>query len=76
MPTVFIEDGFRFMIHTGDHPPAHCHVYKAGNMAQVNITPVGLRKDKGFKPRETRRILSIARRRQAELLAAWNELYG
>ena len=35
MPTVIVEDGFRLVIFTHDHGPAHVHVIK--NRSQIRI---------------------------------------
>lgn len=37
MPTVLRERGFRFVINTDDHFPAHVHVFNGGNEAVIEF---------------------------------------
>jgi Domain of unknown function (DUF4160) len=34
---VYEEDGFKFVIYSDDHMPAHVHVKKAGNMMRIQL---------------------------------------
>lgn len=37
-PTVKRKEGFEFLIYTKDHPPAHVHVWKAGDEVLFNLS--------------------------------------
>jgi Domain of unknown function (DUF4160) len=37
MPTGLRQDGFDVMIYTDDHPPAHVHVFKAGEEIIIDL---------------------------------------
>ena len=37
MPTVFVEDGFRFFFYSNDHVPIHVHVRKGQAEAVFNV---------------------------------------
>ena len=79
MPTVLKVDGFRVMIYTDDHEPAHVHVFKAGCQAVVLLHcpdgPPTLRQNEGFKDRELRSIYNIIQRNIRLLCAAWEEIH-
>ncbi len=66
------------MIHTDDHAPAHCHIYRLSpgrDTARVGLDPVEVWDYIGFKPHERTAIMDIINRNQAKLLAAWDSLY-
>jgi len=66
------------MIHTADHTPAHCHVYRLNtsrDIARVKLDPVELWDYIGFKPSELAAILDIVRHNQSTLLAVWDSIY-
>ncbi len=87
MPKVFTERGFEFWVYTDDHPPAHSHVIRGtkkgkGKTPEVLIyigdeqTRPALRKNRGMRKADVKRVMSIAFQRQAELLLAWRQIYG
>jgi len=76
VPTIFIEDGFRFMIYLDDHPPAHVHAIGAGCMMRIGLEPLQLLSSVGAKANDVRRAMEIAARRRGELLAAWKKHHG
>ena len=87
MPKVFTEQGFEFWIYTDDHPPAHSHIIRGtkkgkGKKSEVLIyigderTRPSLRKIRGMRKADVKKVMSIALRRQEQLLIAWRQLYG
>ena len=71
--------GFRFVIYTSDHEPAHVHIAGSGR-AKVNLTGKGgkpeLVASAGINKRELRRLIhEIAEHRDA-LLAEWERIHG
>lgn len=79
MVTVHREVGYRFVIHTDDHEPAHVHVIGAGEL-KVTIRGMGglpeIVSAVGVKMRDRRRIMDVVRDRQDALLAAWRAIHG
>ncbi len=66
------------MIHTFDHNPPHCHVYRTQpgrDTARVGLDPVELWDYIGFKPQELATIMNIINANQARLLAVWDGIY-
>ncbi len=71
--------GFRFVILTDDHEPAHLHIYGDGEM-KVTIKGEGGLPEQvyslGFKANDRRRAMDVVRERQPEFLARWEEVHG
>jgi hypothetical protein len=76
MPTVLMIDGFRLIIFSNDHPPAHVHVKQAEGGAKVSLNPVEITEYWKLNPRQLRRIEDIVSDNQDYLLEKWNELHG
>jgi len=72
MPVILRIKGFRFWFYSADLvEPPHIHVGKAGNEAKYWLAPVGLARNRGFRPPELREIESILIMYQNDLLIAW-----
>lgn len=71
--------GFRFVIYTADHDPAHIHITGAGQ-AKVNLTgPDGrpeLVSSVGIKQSDMRRLMSEVEARRDEFLKEWERIHG
>lgn len=71
--------GFRFVIYTSDHEPAHVHVIGDGQ-AKINLVGLGgspeLVFSVGIKRSDMRRLLAELEGRQAEFLAEWERIHG
>ncbi len=71
--------GFRFVIYTFDHEPAHVHITGDGQ-AKINlIGPSGVPEmvySIGIKRSDEKRLLSEAREHQAHLIAEWELIHG
>lgn len=71
--------GFRFVIYTSDHEPAHVHVTGPGhakvNLIGANGTPEALF-SVGIKRGDMRRLLGEVLARQDEFLREWERIHG
>jgi len=71
--------GFRFVIYSMDHDPAHVHVIGDGEL-KVNIASGDGQPEivwsTGMKASDRRRAMAVIRERQAEFLACWQEIHG
>jgi len=71
--------GFRFVIYTTDHDPAHIHITGAGQ-AKVNLTgPDGkpeLVSTVGIKQSDMRRLMAEIEKRRDEFLKEWERIHG
>lgn len=71
--------GFRVVIYTADHDPAHIHITGAGQ-AKVNLVgPDGkpeLVSVVGIKQSDMRRLMSEIEERRDEFLQEWKRIHG
>ncbi|QEE47102.1 DUF4160 domain-containing protein [Rhizobium sp. WL3] len=71
--------GFRFVIYTQDHEPAHVHVTGAGQ-AKINLLGRDGRTELvysiGISRADLRRIMNEVATEQARLLTEWERIHG
>lgn len=71
--------GFRFVIYTSDHEPAHVHVVGDGH-AKINLVgPHDLPElvfSVGIKKSDMRRLLNEAAEHRDELVDRWEQIHG
>lgn len=78
MVTVHREGGFRIVIFTDDHPPAHVHVQGDGTAKIVLIGTDGepeLIFADGMKRGDIRKAVRIVTDQQSYLLDCWSEIH-
>ncbi len=74
MPTIFIQNGFRFSFYAADcREPHHVHVHKGGISAKFWLNPIRLAGSTRFRPTELRQIEEMIREHYAELVKAWDD---
>lgn len=71
--------GFRFVIYTADHDPAHIHITGPGQ-AKINLAgPDGapeLVDSVGIKQSDLRRVMAEVITRRDEFLQEWRRIHG
>lgn len=80
MPKVFEQEGFRIVIHSNEHNPAHVHVMKAEGELKFIL---GSKSEEPFldkilspmKRKDARRAFVIVKEQQKYLLKKWGEKY-
>ena len=79
MVTVHRESGFRFVIFTDDHEPAHVHVIGDGT-AKIRLAGEDgkseLVRAEGMKAGDLRKAMRIVVEQHAKLLERWKDLHG
>jgi Domain of unknown function (DUF4160) len=79
MVVVHSARGYRFVIYTLDHQPAHVHVTGPGQ-AKINLLGPGgapeLVYSVGISRSDMRRLMTEAGEHQAEFLAEWERIHG
>ena len=74
MPTLLLQDGFKFFFYANEHEPKHIHVMKGGNFAKIELS--GLRVSKNYlRPGELRKALAIVRKHREEFERRWDEYF-
>jgi poly-gamma-glutamate capsule biosynthesis protein CapA/YwtB (metallophosphatase superfamily) len=71
--------GFRIVIYTADHDPAHIHITGAGQ-AKINLSGPDGRPEvvssAGIKQSDMRRLMSEIEERRDEFLKEWERIHG
>lgn len=75
MSTIIRQDGFRIMIYSHDHAPAHVHAIKAGATVVVTLAPLAIRENHGMSRVDRNQALSIIAVNQPLLAAEWNRTH-
>jgi hypothetical protein len=80
MPTLLRQEGFKVMIYTNDHPPAHVHVFKAEGEVIITLgdeqTPPQVRENISMSRRDERKALIIVGTHQDDFITEWRRIHG
>lgn len=80
MPTVHRQAGFRIVIYTNDHQPAHVHVLKGGGEAKFALSLAGediqLLMVVGLSAREIKEAGEMVAANNDRLLEEWRRIHG
>jgi histidinol phosphatase-like PHP family hydrolase len=75
MVTVLREAGFRFVIYTDDHEPAHVHVYGDGE-ARINVIDLTVLSNRRMTKRDLQVALNIVQANRGLFLKEWQRIHG
>ncbi len=78
MVTVHRAYGFRFVIFSNDHSPAHVHVFGQGGEAKIVLEgPGGIRLDwvAGISRGDVSRLMQEIQRERKQLIAIWRTIH-
>jgi len=79
MITVLRKGGFRVVIFSDDHEPAHVHVFGDGE-AKINLSGTAGRPELiwavGMTHADIRKCFRLVEEHRAELLVRWREIHG
>lgn len=79
MVVVHRAHGFRFVIYTADHEPAHVHITGAGQ-AKINLLGPGgdpeIVSSVGIKRSDLRRLVAEVFKRRDHFLQEWERIHG
>ncbi|GAB3895191.1 DUF4160 domain-containing protein [Larkinella knui] len=76
MPTIWIQDGFRFFFFSNEHEPLHVHIEKGDSAAKFNLIPVALVKNEGMKSKDLKKAEAIIVERQQEFITKWKSYFN
>ncbi len=72
MPTLLIQDGFKFFFYANEHEPKHVHVSKGDDYAKVELGTLRV-SQKFMKPKELKKALSIIQENNQDFEDKWDE---
>ena len=74
MPTVLIQDGFRFHFYSNERSePPHVHVTGKGGEMKIWLPSLEVEFSYGLSPGEQRKALEIAKQNAKMFLEKWND---
>lgn len=75
MPTLLIQDGFKFFFYANEHLPMHIHVQKGSGYAKIDLINLAV-KENYFRSAEIKKVLEITRQHQADFVRKWHEFFN
>lgn len=80
MPTLMRVAGYRIVIFTNDHSPAHVHLLKANARAKILLGdmhwPPQVVEVRGIGLKDLRKMMDVVCEHQMLLLEKWEEIHG
>jgi hypothetical protein len=80
MPTIWLEDGFRFFFYSNEgtpREPVHVHVEKGDAEAKFWLRPeVRVAYNDGYDARTLRRLIGMVEASRERIERAWDEFFG
>ncbi len=76
MPTLFTIFGLRFYFYSEEHLPVHVHVRNSDGRAKIRVQPeVTLIENRGVKPNDVRKALSLVALYKEQIIECWYEYF-
>jgi hypothetical protein len=79
MPSLWVEDGFRFFFYSNEgspREPVHVHIEKDGAEAKFWLRPeVKVAYNDGYDARKLRRLMELVEENRMRIERAWNEFF-
>jgi len=74
MPTLLIQDGFKFFFYANEHLPKHIHVTKGDDYAKIELDNLSV-VENYFKASDLRRVIEITKENKKYFLRKWDEYF-
>ena len=75
MPTLLLQEGFKFFIYANEHLPKHIHVTKGNGYAKFDLATLDVHYS-CLRPAELKRALTIAAAHRSEFVRKWDEFFS
>jgi hypothetical protein len=75
MPTLLLQDGFKFFFYANEHEPKHIHVIKNEGFAKVELAHLNVVQNY-LKPKDLKAALAIIEEHKDEFERKWNEWFN
>jgi len=75
LPTLLLQDGFKFFFYANEHEPKHIHVSKGDDYARINLSSLEVTR-KYMKQSELKKVLKILKIYQREFERKWDEYFS
>lgn len=74
MPTLLLQEGFKFFFYANEHEPKHIHVTKGGGFAKIELRTLRVVQN-CLKRKELKRALQITQGNRREFERRWDEFF-
>ena len=75
MPTLLLQDGFKFFFYANEHEPKHIHVMKNEGFAKIELVHLKVVQNH-LKPKDLKVALAIIEQHKDEFEREWNEWFN
>ena len=75
MPTLLLQDGFKFFFYANEHEPKHIHVMKNEGFAKIELAHLKVVQNH-LKPKDLKVALAIIEQHKDEFERKWNEWFN
>jgi len=75
MPTLLLQDGFKFFFYANEHEPKHIHVMKSGDFAKIELSTLQVVRN-NMKLNELKKALSIVTQHRIQFEEQWDEYFN
>ena len=75
MPTLLLQDGFKFFFYANEHEPKHIHVMKNEGFAKIELEYLKVVQNY-LKPKDLKVALAIIEQHKDEFERHWNEWFN
>ncbi|WP_034436929.1 DUF4160 domain-containing protein [Candidatus Contendibacter odensensis] len=75
MPTLLLQEGFKFFFYANEHEPKHIHVEKAGEFAKIEWATLHVVHNY-MKPKDLKKVLSIVEANKESFERKWDEYFN
>jgi len=74
LPTLLLQDGFKFFFYANEHLPKHIHVTKAENFCKINLEKMSV-VENYFKKTDLQKVIAITKQNREYFLDKWDEYF-
>jgi hypothetical protein len=75
MPTLLLQDSFKFFFYANEHEPKHIHVEKADKFAKIELSTLLVITNR-MRPKDLKRALSIVEDNRKAFARKWDEYFS
>lgn len=75
MPTLLLQEGFKFFFYANEHEPKHIHVENASGFAKIELATLRV-VNNHMKPKDLKKSLSIVEANKGNFERKWDEYFS
>ena len=75
MPTLLLQDGFKFFFYANEHEPKHIHVENANGFVKIELTALRV-VNNHMRPKDLKKALSIVQANKNNFERKWDVYFS